>query len=360
MVILLNFAPIDFMGGAEKWMNDTAKELAKRERTFIVSVDRKIANHYGKVILKREFSKRAKKEELHKDNLTLTFGTFIPFSKKWKKARHLFKKARLIYTKYEILELCIIVYFGGLGSVRKTVAGIHSPFLYSHPQTFIDSVHNTIYGSIVNKVVLAKTKAVHVLNNRDKQLMLNDLHLTNVELVPNSILLNSKRYKNHNSKKTLNILFVGELSTRKGIDIFIDTIRKSPEHFHFTMAGDGEKYNAIKSIGDTYKNCTYKGYLNRKEIEEVYEENDILFLPSRAESMSLVILEALSHGLVIVDSEEISLKLQKDIEFSRQNKAASYLPIFNKLYRKKLSGTLDRKYIKAYCRNNFSTPVSYI
>ena len=48
---------------------------------------------------------------------------------------------------------------------------------------------------------------------------------------------------------------------------------------------------------------------------EIYSENDVLILPSRAESMPLVILEALSHGLLIVDSEDIALGLGGDIEY---------------------------------------------
>jgi len=60
MIVFLNFAPIEFMGGAEKFMLDMATEVNKKEKTILIDVSPKIANLYGQAILNRKFAAHIK------------------------------------------------------------------------------------------------------------------------------------------------------------------------------------------------------------------------------------------------------------------------------------------------------------
>lgn len=357
MIIFLNFAPISFMGGAEKWMNETAKRTSKHEQSLLVSVDQSIANIYGKLVLKRVFEARVHRGALH-DNISLIWAAFIPFSSGWRKVRDKFKKSRLIYAKYELLELLIIVYFGGLPAIKKTVAGIHSPFLYASPGSVLDHLHNVLYKSQTSRLILSRVKRIHVLNIRDKNIMRDDLRFGNVTYVPNGVKLPLRKVGQSKDLEHLLILFVGELSERKGVDILIEIINKSPKNFLFTIVGDGPMSGEVREVAAKNKKCSYKGYLHEEWLEELYETHDVLLLPSRAESMSLAALEALSHGLVVVNSYETSLSLKKGIEYSCNSKdIATYIDALNEIQKRKNDKRISKEEIHDYFKKNFSSDV---
>lgn len=346
------------MGGAEKWMHETASRIKKHEEVFIFSVAPQIADIYGQIVLKRKFEKRTK--EKIENSMSLSWSSFLPFSYSWKSARKYFQKARIIYAKYEVLELSIIFYFVGFPGIKKTIAGIHSPFIYPIPDSFLGKLHNVVYESFFSKYILGSMKKVHVLNKKDEKTMQSTFNLKNVVYVPNGVELpNTKVVVRKSNDKLLHILFVGELSKRKGLDILIDLIQKSPPEYIFSIAGDGPYKAAIQKLSEEKENCIYKGFVTKKEMDTLYSENDILLLPSRAESMSLAVLEALSYGMIIVDSKEVSLDLEKNIEYSVDNNSSEYFKVFRKIFFEKQKNKLNNQLIRNYFKDNFFSDVTY-
>jgi glycosyltransferase involved in cell wall biosynthesis len=344
------------MGGTERWMNRMAKILNTDETAHIITIHPKIANHYGRLVLSKEYLSHASQSEIH-DNLHLTFSSFIPLTKNWKVAKKAFSSSRLIYTKYEILEVLILFYFLGTSGFKKIIVGVHSPFIYKEPLTIFDSLHNMLYGSYLYKFLFTKLKNIHVLNKKDHKHFTEILKLNNVIHIPNGVE-ESKDPTNKAlvNRKVLNVLFAGELSMRKGIDILIKVMKKSTSEIKFTITGDGPMKNNILRIEDEMKNISYVGYSNKYELEKLYSENDVLILTSRAESMPLSVLEALSFGLTIVNSSVTSLDLDKSIEYSCDNSDIdSYIETLNKLYSKKKNNKMNKSLIKDYFRNNFSS-----
>lgn len=355
MILFLNFAPIQFMGGAEKWMNDTAKKVNKYEPTSLISVHPSIANIYSQFVLKRKFDTRAKPSQIH-NHTQLTAQSFIPFSESWTLARNNFKKARLIYIRYEILELLIVFFFSGIPGIKKTIAGIHSPLIYNDPQSLLDSLHNFIYKSKINLFILGKMQKVHVLN-KSVESFLNHLNLNNVVYVPNGIkpaLTNTEQV--NTDKSALNIISVGELSIRKGTDILITIINKSPKHVTFTIVGDGYLKNDIEALAKNSNNVKFLGHLESEKLQNIYQEMDALLLPSRAESLPLVVLEAMSHGLVIINSKNTSLGIDQKVEYTATNKQ-DYLFILKTLETSKKTSNLNKKHVRRYFDDNFSTNI---
>src|SRR5207253_1212982 len=105
------------------------------------------------------------------------------------------------------------------------------------------------------------------------------------------------------------IIYIGEISRRKGLDTIIEIIKKSPENFKFNIAGDGPMKEEILAVSSRYKNCKYHGYITDSKLQKLFRKSDVILFPSRGESFGLAMVEAAGYGLQIVDSAEVSLHL---------------------------------------------------
>jgi glycosyltransferase involved in cell wall biosynthesis len=358
MILFLNFIPIEFMGGTEKWMDYMAKKLNTYENTRMISLHPKIANIYGRLILKRRYVRSTKGSKAH-NHMSLSFQAFIPFTKKWKEARIIFLSARLIYTRYELLEFFLILYFSGISGFKKTIAGLHSPFIYRDPISFFDRLHNAVYSSWIYTCIFQQIKKVHVLNIKDEKYLRDICKLKNVVHVPNGIAIPKiKNKKITSNADTLKVLFIGELSLRKGVDILLEIIKKAPEHITFTIAGDGHLQKDLVAVAKNSNNVQYLGYSDKNKLDTLYRKNEVLILPSRAESMSLALLEAMSYGLVIINSTDTMLNLDKKVEYSCDNKnITTYLDALKKLFTMKITNKLNKSYVRSYFNHNFSSDI---
>jgi len=356
MILFVNFAPLHFGGGAEKWMIDVASEIKKSEDVCLVDTHVSIANIYGKLVLKRNFDKRIEIDNTNSfQHKSLTISDFILFTKQWRKIRNIFSKSRRIYIRYELLETFIVFYFGGWSSFNKTVSGIHSPFIYWKPLSILDHIHNIVYASFFSKWILSKMYKIHVLNEKDRKFFEEEFDLSNIVKIPNyiSLPIEIKKRTNKNENKKLHILFVGELNMRKGVDILINLIKMKNIEFIFHIAGDGPLKNDIKSLLKA-PNMQYYGHLKKEKLINLYINSDVLFMPSRAESFSLVCLEAMSYGLPIITSPQIDLDLPSYIhKINKEDTPEGYLQIFEQTINSKLT-VQDKNKIESYVKKNYS------
>jgi len=361
MIVFLSFAPIEFMGGAEKMIYKLANFMKKSEDIVIINADKSIADIYGSLVLQRTFPERMNQSEMQDSipRIKVHFGDFFPWSKGWRSLHKQLTNARLIYIKYEILEVFFLFYFGGISLSKKTIASLHSPLLYGAPQKLSDRLHTLVYSSSFNKMLLQKMGKIHVLNKRDELYLKKIYQLENVIRIPNS--LPNLEHKDNESelpyKKKLFILFVGELSLRKGADILIELIKNAPEEIHFSVAGDGPLRNNLIVQCMNKKNWTYHGYTKGEKLQELYLKSDILFAPSRAEGLSIVMLEALSYGLRIVGYSSILSDFSHIVKYSSKNNLAEeYEAIFRQMLNRKKNPTFasTKEQIKKYFLKNFS------
>ncbi len=348
MILFLNFAPIEFMGGAEKWIYETANFINKKEKTLILSVSPQISNFYSRLVLKRNYDSRV--QNLQNVNLkSLSLKHFIPLNSSYFEIRKRFKDARKIYVRYEVLEITILLYFGGFKSLKKAILGIHSTLLYDFPSSFFEHFHNIVYSSFLSKFFLKNAKIVHVITNRNLNLLRNKFKLTNIEYIPTSIDVKVSARPRKKNTNELQVLFVGELLKRKGVDILLEVIKKSPNHFKFKIAGNGLMEKEVRVVCKEYPNCEYFGFLQKEELQKLYRESDVLFLPSRAEGFPLVFHEAMANGLMIVDSPQSTVGLPKMIERTTQNsKPLSFVKELEACYLKK---TKASKIVEYYNKN---------
>lgn len=357
MILFLNFAPINFMGGAEKWMIDMAEYVNKFEKTKIIDVSSQISSIYGRLILKRPFKNNLSKHRVYEfsDVNSLTINHFIPFTKQWRLVRKTFDEARIIYIRSELLELLLCFYFGGTGILSKTIAGLHMSIAYENPIGLAQQLHNLVYTSTLFRHLLARMKSVHVINKRDESFLLDQFQLTNVIYLPNGTEVALKHSIKNDADANLKIIFVGELSTRKGLDTIAEVVKLSPPHFHFRIIGEGPLKNDVLELSEKYHNCTYYGYVTNPELVKLYQSSDVILFPSRAEAFGLVMIEAMAQGLLVVNSPEVSLGLSTEFEQTSANREPqTFISILEKIYKKKKANLINKKKIIEYCHQNFS------
>jgi glycosyltransferase involved in cell wall biosynthesis len=114
------------------------------------------------------------------------------------------------------------------------------------------------------------------------------------ELLPKILLKN----------QTVNIVFVGRLIHRKGLDILLNSISeiiKNGRKLHLTVIGDGDKkqeyFTQIKLL-DIAENVTFVG--EQKNPFPFMSKADIFVLPSRSEGFPNVLLEAMALSIPVI------------------------------------------------------------
>jgi glycosyltransferase involved in cell wall biosynthesis len=340
-------------------MLHVSSAVSSLEKTTLMDVDQSIANIYGKFAIKRTYDSRLSLDidPKYQNHISLKIPHFIPFTQHWFKTRKKISESRRIYIRFELLETAIILYFGGFAALKKTIAGVHSPYMYASPIGYRGKLHNYIYSSFLTTWLLSKMNKIHVLNNVDYQLFTKKLNLTNVYLIPNFINISTDKITKSNDTKNLHIAFIGELSKRKGTDILINVIHQASNNLFFHISGDGILKGAVEQAAK-FPNVKYHGYLDQKDLRQLYLNCDVLFVPSRAESFSLAALEAMSYGLPIVSSSNTHIGLPLFIQqINEKGTVKGYLKQFEELLEEKKEGKLydQKKDIQEYTKGNFST-----
>jgi glycosyltransferase involved in cell wall biosynthesis len=100
------------------------------------------------------------------------------------------------------------------------------------------------------------------------------------------------------------LLYVGRFSEEKNVQILIKALRKLRNDFpeiKLNLVGSGPEEEKLKKMVKRFglaKNVQFLGHLKREEIFSLYKSHKILVLPSKIESLGLVIVEALSQNLI--------------------------------------------------------------
>lgn len=104
------------------------------------------------------------------------------------------------------------------------------------------------------------------------------------------------------SSRKLKLLFVGRLELLKGIKLLVTTLLTF--EFDFEIHFVGQRYQETDAILDKLgEKAVFYGVLAKDQLLRVYQNVDLLVLPSLQESFGMVLLEALSCGLPILASK---------------------------------------------------------
>jgi len=101
-------------------------------------------------------------------------------------------------------------------------------------------------------------------------------------------------------KKGPLVLFAGRISREKGVFELPGIFRKAKERIpdlKMLVAGTGPAENDLKIA---FPEAEYTGWIEHGRLPEIYDLADLLILPSRFDTFSCVVLEALSCGLPVI------------------------------------------------------------
>lgn len=103
------------------------------------------------------------------------------------------------------------------------------------------------------------------------------------------------------------ILFLGELGTRKGVDVLVPALRILADRgrrFRATLAGNGEveETRATIEAQGLADRVAVPGWTDRTATRALLADADIFTLPSRAENQPVSILEAMAASLPVVST----------------------------------------------------------
>ncbi len=105
-----------------------------------------------------------------------------------------------------------------------------------------------------------------------------------------------------------NILFIGRLAAVKGATLLLDAfarVLKSHGDAHLTLVGDGPDRAALEAKVDRLSlrdKVTFTGYLGQDDVAGVLNDADLLVLPSFAEGVPVVLMEAMASRIPVIAS----------------------------------------------------------
>ena len=231
----------------------------------------------------------------------------IPLLSEFKKIAKVTRDCDLIYFVSAHAFQDLLVYALKKICKKPAISAQHCPLYSSWGKT------HDLYVDNIGKYLLRKFDAYHVLNNHDLNLFYN-WGLKNIYLIPNGV--DTEKFKPKNFKrrpKKFKILFAGRLTLDKGVDILCESIRMINnnkiirKNMEFIIVGSGPLECLVKKLAEQYKNVTYLGYLG-EALPDIYRDCDLLILPSRIETLPLVVLEAQASGLPVIASNTFGIR----------------------------------------------------
>lgn len=131
-----------------------------------------------------------------------------------------------------------------------------------------------------------------------------------IEVIPDGVNLETFQpiQRDSNSEK-IRILSIGRLIPRKGFQFLIQALpqvnEKTEYQFEIEIVGDGPYQEELIELAEKLNvksQLHFSGSIPYSDLPKKYYEADIFILPSLAEGMPLVVLEAMGTGLPIIAS----------------------------------------------------------
>ncbi len=285
---------LNYGGGCENWFSELSNILINKYNMQIDIIDTNF------IPIKRwsdkEVKGKIKNVKHYRINEFVRNNILLPKVHNIKEIANIFKEYDLLYFNFSFIFQDILMYLVKRKVKKPMICGIHAPLFFEN------KIHNT-YVKLITKRVLKKFDAIHVLNDKDKNIM-KKWGIKKVYYIPSGSNTDDFKLKKFKKTSRLKFLFVGRLAEQKGVDILVEGIKRfleeNPEaKVEFNIVGSGEKRRLVEELAKNDK-VNYLGFVD--DIVKIYQNNDVLLAPSRQETFGLIITEANSCGLPVISS----------------------------------------------------------
>jgi glycosyltransferase involved in cell wall biosynthesis len=149
---------------------------------------------------------------------------------------------------------------------------------------------------------------VIVLGATAQKFVTSDLRVKveKVEVIPNGVPSASLPRRKFDSSKNFEILFLGNLTERKGVTDLLKAINSKvllgEQGFILRLAGGGniENYKTYVSENRLDNFVQFEGWVDQQSASKLLANADVLILPSYDEGLPLVILEAMANSVAVI------------------------------------------------------------
>lgn len=195
------------------------------------------------------------------------------------------------------------------------LASVHYKFIESLANTYSDFKSTIADQRIFNKVNRIKLKEyeladyIFTISELSKETLIvngipeEKIYLINLGIDHNMFKLKSQ----YNKSNVMKLLYVGNVSQRKGVEIILKAVKKiNKKDIELTLIGGMSKGNQLISKYEGLYN--YIPQLEQEELEKYYQEADLLLFPSYMDGWGFVVLESMSCGTPVIVSEYTGAK----------------------------------------------------
>ena len=128
----------------------------------------------------------------------------------------------------------------------------------------------------------------------------------NISIIPYGVNHEQFSLKNCNNSVNapLRIIYVGQVTYRKGIHHLLNVVSKfDSSEIDVYLAGGYEEEGSLYKRYKNVDNIHFLGFVTRDELAREYQNADVFCFPTIGEGYGLVVLEALSCGVPVISSD---------------------------------------------------------
>jgi len=306
---------LEYGGGLEKYLIDTAAHLAEAENVTadVISMD---DVHTQRIIQLLNVFRGQKIDlalsyKLDLADIRARLGAAHYYKiKNFAELRKKLNEYDVVYSKNEILEAFILKFLVGYKNIPPVIFGGHTPLCYPRARSFHAKLHNLLYTGWFYRFLSSGVDRFHVLNQFEHQLYRRLFPRRMVYKINNpfdsAAYRRQARAHHHGfgfSKAHRHILWAGRLSEQKGVHTLVQLITEltpKAEGVIWHIVGDGEDRPAIERLIRDHANVQYHGHVDPALMPSVYQDSDLFLSTSQWEGYPYTLLEARAFDLPII------------------------------------------------------------
>jgi len=323
--LVSNLYPPYILGGAEIYAERVAKYLAKENEVIVITT--KPFSGLSSLKPSVEYKDRVKIYRFFPLNFYYTYycaqKTFLvkPF---WHLIDLWNPHSYFVIKNIAKKEKPDVVHTHNLGGLSTSAASAIRPLRIPHVHTLHDYALLSPWSNLLRSgKIIKKFNIFDKICQKVKRYFMNEV---DVIIAPSKFVMNGhikngfflnckkivlpsgielpKQKSVEKSYEIIDILYVGQVSEYKGVDILIKASKKiDSDNTQLHIIGEGAGLEKFKKLAGGDKRIKFYGFLQRQELKELYKKANLLIVPSICyDNSPTVIYESFSFGIPVIGS----------------------------------------------------------